>query len=204
MRILVACEYSAVVRDAFRARGHDAWSNDLLPTEGDADFHIQGDAFEAIGRGWDLLIAHPPCTYLTLAGNKWFNPEYAHRFPDRPAQREEALAFVQALMGAPVERIAVENPISVISSRIRKPDQIIQPYQFGHPDRKPTCLWLKNLPKLALGEIVEPNIVRNRNGKTASAHHDAALRLPPEERWKARARTYQGIANAMADQWGSL
>lgn len=202
MRVLVACEYSGRVRDAFRLRGHDAWSCDLLESEGRSDHHIQGDVSSIISEGWDLMIAHPPCTYLSLAGNKWFKEEYSHRFPDRKQKREEALDFVRTLMDAPIDKIAVENPISVISTRIRKPDQIIQPFQFGHPDRKPTCLWLKGLKKLVETNVVEPIIVRNRNGKTASAHHDAALKLPPMERFKARATTYQGIADAMAEQWG--
>ncbi len=204
MRVLVNCENSARVRDAFRALGHDAWSCDILPTEGDPAWHVEGDAIEAAyGAQWDLMIAHPPCTYLTCAGNKWFKPEYAHRFPNRPQQREEAVAFVLRLAAAPIPRIAIENPIGTLSRRWRRPDQIIQPYEYGHPDRKPTCLWLKGLPKLTPTKLVQPNIKRNRNGRTASVHHDAALRLPPEERWKVRSMTYQGWADAMADQWGN-
>lgn len=201
MRVLVACEFSGIVREAFRRLGHDAWSCDLLPTERVGQ-HYQGDVFDLNMERWDLIIAHPPCTYLTVAGNKWFLPKYQSRFPNRSVLREEALKFVERLMRWPVDRMCIENPIGAISSRIRKPDQIIQPYQFGHTDRKPTCLWLKNLPKLVPTKIVEPVIVKNRNGKTASAHHDAALRLSPDERWKARSRTYTGIADAMAEQWG--
>lgn len=203
MRVLIACEYSGTVRDAFAQLGHDAWSCDLLPTESPGN-HIQGNVLDVLDAGWDLMIAHPPCQYLTVTGNKWMLPEYTERFPDRAKQREEALDFVRALMDAPIPHIAVENPVGVIGTRIRKADQIIQPYEFGHPDRKSTCLWLKNLPLLRATSIVDPVIVRNRNGKTASAHHDAALRLPPDERWKVRSKTYQGIADAMAYQWGQV
>lgn len=200
MKVLVACEFSGVVRDAFLRRGCDAWSCDYLDTERIGP-HIKGNVLEILHSGWDMMIAHPPCQYLSLAGNKYFLPKYRERFPDRKKQRELALDFVRCLLKAPIKYIALENPISVISSRIRKPDQIIQPFQFGHPDRKPTCLWLKNLPLLRPTEIVEPDIKLNRNGKTASVHHDMALRLPAEERWKFRSRTYTGIADAMAEQW---
>lgn len=202
MRVLVACEFSDTVCKAFRALGHDAWSCDLLPSDGNSPYHIHGDVLNVLDDGWDLMIAHPPCQFLTVTGNKWFLPAYKDRFPDRLNQREDALQFVVALMNAPIPRIAIENPIGVIGTRIRKPDQIIQPYEFGHPDRKSTCLWLKGLPLLKTTNVVTPIIVTNRNGKTASAHHDAALRLPPEERWKVRSKTYQGIASAMAAQWG--
>lgn len=183
MRVLVACEYSATVRDAFRARGHDAWSCDLLPTEGDARCHIQGDVLSRLGDGWDLMIAHPPCTHLAVSGARWFK--------DKLAEQAEALDFVRALLNAPIPRIALENPISIISSRIRKPEQIIQPWQFGHGEVKATCLWLKNLPKLQPTAIVE--------GRFARVHRMA----PGPDRWKERSRTYQGIADAMAEQWGT-
>jgi len=202
MRVLVACEFSGTVRDVFAAKGHEAWSCDLLPSETEGN-HIQGDVLELLDDEWDLVIAHPPCTYLTVAGNKYFNPEYRDRFPDRIQQREEAIEFVRSFFAARVPMMAIENPIGVLSTRIGKPTQIVQPYQFGHPDRKPTCLWLRGLPKLAPTQIVEPNIKTNRNGKTASCHHDEALRLTPDERWKARSRTYKGIAAAMAEQWGT-
>lgn len=208
MRVLVACEFSGIVRDAFRARGHDTVSCDLLPCERpnqDGAWHVQGDVLawlETWSHTIDLLIAHPPCTYLTVAGNKWFGAKYHDRFPHRRRQQKEAVAFFMALATAPIYRVAVENPIGVMSTRWRKPDQIVQPWWFGHQDRKPTCLWLKNLPILQPTNIVEPRIKRNRNGKTASVHHDAALSLPAEERWKVRSRTYQGIAEAMAAQWG--
>ena len=191
MRVLVACEYSATVRDAFRARGHDAWSCDLLPTEGDPEWHIQDDIIynlggEWMGGEWDLMIAHPPCTDLAVSG--------ARHFPAKRAdgRQQRALDFVKRLMDAPIKRIAIENPISVISTAIRKPDQIIQPWQFGHGETKATCLWLKNLPKL-----VPTNIVEGRS--------DRIHKMPPgPNRWKERSRTYQGIADAMAEQWGSL
>lgn len=183
MRVLVACEFSGIVRDAFRARGHDAVSCDLLPSERPGS-HIEGDVLAALGGGWDLMIAHPPCTHLAVSGARWFK--------DKRAEQDEALEFVRLLLGAPIERIALENPVSVISSRIRKPDQIIQPWQFGHGEVKATCLWLKNLPKLVPTNIVD--------GRIARVHHEA----PSPERWKRRSRTYQGIAEAMASQWGAL
>ena len=184
MRVLVACEYSGRVRDAFRARGHDAWSCDLLPCESDSTFHIQGDVIPILSSGWDLLIAHPPCTHLAVSG--------ARHFYRKQVEQAEALNFVRLLMNAPVERIAIENPVSVISSKIRKPDQIIQPWQFGHGETKATCLWLKNFPKLTPTNIVE--------GRADRVH-----KMPPSpNRWKERSRTYQGIADAMAEQWGKL
>lgn len=181
MRILAACEYSGRVRDAFIAKGHDAMSCDLLPTDVPGP-HYQGDVRDVIGDGWDLMIAHPPCTYLAVSGARWFK--------ERQKEQSGALEFVRFLMNAPIERIAIENPISVISSRIRKPDQIVQPWMFGHGETKATCLWLKWLPKLDPTNIVE--------GREARVH-----RMPPgPDRWKERSRTYQGIADAMAAQWG--
>ena len=184
VRVLVACEYSAAVRDAFRARGFDAWSCDLLPTEGDPRWHIQGDAIEATrNHHWDLLIAHPPCTHLAVSGARWFK--------DKQVEQQEALGFVADLFSAPIKHTALENPVSIISSRFRKPDQTIQPWQFGHGETKATCLWLNNLPKLKPTNIVE--------GREARVH-----RMPPgPDRWKERSRTFKGIAEAMADQWGS-
>lgn len=181
MRVLIACEYSGRVRDAFRALGHDAMSCDLLPTDAEGPHH-QGDVTELLHMGWDLMIAHPPCTHLAVSGSRWFK--------DKVKEQAEALVFVQTLMDAPIAKIAIENPISVISSRIRKPDQIIQPWQFGHGETKATCLWLKGLPKLTPTNVVE--------GREARVH-----RMPPSpDRWKERSRTYQGIAEAMAAQWG--
>jgi len=182
MRVLVACEYSARVRDAFRARGHDAWSCDLLPCEADPAWHIQADVLDVLGQGWDLMIAHPPCTHLAVSGARWFK--------DKLQEQQEALEFVRALMSAPIPRWCIENPVSIISSRIRKPDQIVQPWQFGHGEVKATCFWLNGLLPLRPTSIVE--------GREARVH-----KMPPSpDRWKERSRTYQGIANAMASQWG--
>jgi site-specific DNA-cytosine methylase len=186
MRVLVACEFSGVVRDAFIRRGHRAWSCDILPCEGDPTNHIQDDIFHLLCRDpwWDLMIAHPPCTHLAVSGARWFK--------DKQREQAEALEFVRALLDSPIPHIALENPISIISSRIRKPDQIIQPWQFGHGETKATCLWLKNLPPLEPTEIVD--------GREARVH-----RMPPgPDRWKERSRTFAGIAEAMADQWGEF
>ena len=189
VRILVACEYSGIVRDAFTAKGHDAWSCDVLPTESSGN-HIQDDVLNHLDKGWDMMIAHPPCTHLSVSGARWFTegkkPLYL---------REQALDFVKSLMDAPINKIAIENPVSVISSHIKKSDQTINPYQFGHPEQKRTCLWLKNLPKLN-----ETNNV-----------YDEMMKLPLKIRtrihWmgsnkgKERSKFYSGIAQAMADQW---
>lgn len=181
MRVLVACEFSGVVRDAFAANGHEAWSCDLLPSERHGN-HMQCDVTDLLGEGWDLMVAHPPCTHLAVSGARWF--------AGKRKEQEEALRFVRVLLDAPVERIALENPVSIISSRIRKPDQIIQPWQFGHGETKATCLWLKNLPALIPTAIVD--------GRNARVH-----RAPPgPDRWKERSRTLSGIASAMAAQWG--
>jgi hypothetical protein len=186
MRVLVACEYSGTVRDAFRALGHDAWSCDLLPTEtADSEHHYQGNVLDVIAEeDWDLMIAHPPCTHLAVSGARWWK--------DKLFEQADALEFVRALMDAPIPRIAIENPISKISTAIRKPDQIIQPWQFGHGETKATCLWLKGLPKLVPTDIVD--------GREARIH-----KMPPsKDRWKERSRTYPGIAAAMAAQWGTI
>jgi len=198
MKVLVACEYSGRVRDAFLAAGHEAMSCDLLPTDASGP-HYQGDVFDIINDGWDLMIAHPPCTYLSVSGMHWTT-----RGLRDPKLTEDALDFVKALMIAPIERIAVENPISVISSRIRKPDQIIQPWMFGHDASKKTCLWLKNLPLLSSTQMIEPRIVNGRTrwgNQTASGQNKLA---PSADRWKIRSETYKGIADAMAAQWGNL
>jgi site-specific DNA-cytosine methylase len=183
MKVLVACEFSGVVRRAFRERGHDAWSCDLLPSDDDSPFHIQADIRDDYYHGWDLMIAHPPCTHLAVSGARWFK--------DKQKEQAEALEFVQFLLDVPIERIALENPVSIISSHIRKPDQIIQPWQFGHGETKATCLWLKNLPKLTPTNIVE--------GREARVHREP----PGPDRWKKRSITFKGIADAMAEQWGS-
>jgi hypothetical protein len=192
MRVLIACEYSGAVRDAFLARGHDALSCDLLPSETPGP-HYQGDVRDILGDGWDLMVAHPPCTHLAVSGARWF--------PDKQAEQAEALDFVRLLLGAPVPRIALENPVSIISSRIRKPDQIIQPWQFGHEATKTTCLWLKGLPKLVPTNIVGKGARHvTKSGKSLPQWYN----LPPSaDRWKIRSATFQGIADAMADQWGN-
>ena len=183
MKVLIACEYSGVVRDAFIYAGHDAMSCDLLPTESVGP-HYQGDVLDILDQGWDLMIAHPPCTHLAVSGARWFK--------DKKQEQLDALAFVEKLLAAPIKKIALENPISIISSKIRRPDQIIQPWQYGHGETKATCLWLKNLPKLTPTNIVE--------GREAKVH-----KMPPsKDRWKLRSLTYQGIADAMAKQWGAV
>ena len=195
MKVLIACEYSGRVRDAFLAAGHDAMSCDLLPTDSPGPHH-QGDVFDIIHDGWDLMVAHPPCTYLSVSGMHWTT-----RGLRDPQLTEDALDFVKALMAAPIERIAVENPISVISSRIRKPDQIIQPWWFGHDASKKTCLWLKNLPLLQPTDMLPGDAKTRRANQTASGQN----KLPPsKDRWKIRSETYAGIANAMAVQWGAV
>lgn len=238
MRVLIACEFSGTVRDAFKAKGHDAWSCDLLPTERPGQ-HFQMDVLEVIANHgpFDLMVAHPPCTHLAVSGARYFEAKR------RDGRQQAALAFVRALLSAPIAKIALENPVSVISSEIRKPDQIIQPFEFGHPESKKTCLWLKNLPPLRPTKILTPEFVvtpdgqtyRDSRGKAYSPTHyytgrglgrtDQTLlfedakdkqkrrwanqtasgqnKLPPSpDRWKIRSKTYQGIADAMADQWG--
>lgn len=185
MRVLIACEFSGTVRDAFRKVGHDAWSCDLLPTDKPGQ-HYQGDIFEFIHSqmGFDMMIAHPPCTHLAVSGARWFK--------EKQKEQAEALLFVEKLCAVNIPMVCIENPISILSSRWRKPEQIIQPWQFGHGETKATCLWLKGLPKLEPTNIVE--------GRENRIH-----RMPPSpERWKERSKTYQGIADAMAQQWGDL
>lgn len=183
MKVLVACEYSGKVRDAFRALGHDAMSCDLLPTDS-LGSHYQGDVRDVLDDEWDLMIAHPPCTHLAVSGARWFK--------NKQTEQAAALNFVSLLLAAPIPRIALENPVSIISSRIRKPDQIIQPWQFGHGETKATCLWLKGLPLLQPTKIVD--------GRETRTH-----KMPPSaDCWKKRSETYQGIADAMAMQWGGL
>lgn len=196
MRVLVACEYSGAVRDAFRARGHDAMSCDLLPTDVPGP-HYQGDVFDVIGDGWDLMIAHPPCTYLSSSGLHWNG-----RVEGRAAKTEDALAFVRALLDAPIPRIAVENPVGCIGTRIRKADQTIQPHQFGDDASKATCLWLKDLPLLTPTASVPGRMV-NGKPRWANQTDGGQNRLAPSaDRWKLRSATFPGIAAAMADQWG--
>ena len=193
MRVLVACEYSGTVRDAFAKLGHDAWSCDILPTDSPGQ-HYQCSVLDVLDKGWDLMIAHPPCTYLSVSGMHWTT-----RGLRDPRLTEDALAFVQQLMDAPIERIAVENPVSIISTRIRKPDQIIQPWWFGHDASKKTCLWLRNLPLLTPTEKLPGDAKTRRGNQTASGQN----KLPPSpDRWKLRSITFEGIAQAMSKQWG--
>lgn len=181
MKVLVACEFSGIVREAFAKRGHDSWSCDLLPSEREGK-HIQGDVLEVLGEGWDLMIAHPPCQHLAVSGARWF--------ASKQKEQKEAIDFFLALINAPISRICVENPVGIMSTRYRKPDQIIQPWQFGHGETKATCLWLKNLPLLKPTKIVK-------------GREQRVWKEPPSrDRWKNRSRTYPGIAEAMAVQWG--
>ena len=200
MKILVACEFSGIVRDAFVASGHDAWSCDFLDTERPGN-HIKGDALDILNDGWDMLVAHPPCTFLCTTGNKWMKLKYRDRFPTREQDRKDAIKFFMTFVNAPISKIAIENPVGIMSSCYRKPDQYIQPFQFGECQRKKTGLWLKNLPKLEATKIVEPKLYTYKNGKKDPLWHVQSLNLPPKERVKARSRTFQGIANAMAQQW---
>jgi hypothetical protein len=191
MRILIACEYSGVVRDAFIAKGHDAMSCDLLPTDAPGP-HYQGDVFDVIGGGWDMMIAHPPCTHLAVSGAMHFAAKRAS------GVQQEALAFVQRLLDAPIPRIVLENPVSIISSHIRKPTQIIHPWMFGHTEQKTTCLWLKGIAHLVPTNNVKAQMLLLPKNQRERLHY-----LPPSaDRWKLRSTTYQGIADAMAAQWG--
>jgi len=181
MKILIACEFSGVVRRAFREKGHEAWSCDFLPSDDSSLHHIQADVMSVIENKWDMMIAHPPCTHLAVSGARWFK--------NKQQEQVEALDFVKMLLSAPIPMIALENPISIISSKIRKPDQIIQPWQFGHGETKATCLWLKTLPPLEPTNIV--------SGRKQNIHRMS----PSPDRWKKRSITFQGIADAMAAQW---
>lgn len=196
MKVLIACEFSGIVREAFRARGHDAWSCDLLPTEIPGN-HIQGDVLNILGNGWDLMIDHPPCTYLCNSGVRWLKGD-----PSRWLKRKEAIDFVISLWNSPIEKKCIENPIGCLSTKWYKPSQIIQPYDHGHPDWKSTCLWLSGLPILQPSVIMFPEEIRcggKKPGRVSSRLHRLS---PSEDRWKERSRTYPGIAKAMAEQWG--
>lgn len=211
MRVLVACEFSGVVREEFRKRGHDAWSCDILPAEDGSKYHIQDDVLNVLKQHWDLIIAHPPCTYLCVTGNKWFyhpddkgmpvSERRPHpRFPDRKKHRAQALDFFMQFTNCDCEKICIENPVGIISTLWKKPTQIIQPYQFGHKEPKKTCLWLKGLPKLIPTKLVEPEYTITKNGgKLATWYFSPS---PSKKRQKDRERTFQGIAQAMAEQWG--
>ena len=194
MRVLVACEYSGVVRDAFIAKGHDAMSCDLLPTDSPGP-HYQGDVFDMIDYyNFDLMIAHPPCTHLAVSGARHFAAKR------ESGVQQEALDFVRRLLDAPIKHIALENPVSIISSAIRKPDQIIQPWMFGHAETKSTCLWLKNLPLLTETNNVREYMMTLTKAERNRVHYAS----PGPDRWKLRSTTYTGLAAAMADQWDSL
>lgn len=196
LKVLVACEESQTVCKAFRAKGHEAYSCDILPCSGGhPEWHIQDDVLNHL-KGWDLIIAHPPCTFLSVSGIHWNNRGRGWEETDK------ALDFVRGIFAAPVDKLCLENPVSIISSRIRKPDQIIQPYQFGHDASKKTCLWLKGLPPLEPTEYVPPRVVNGKNrwgNQTDSGQNKLG---PSETRAQQRSTTYQGIAEAMADQWG--
>lgn len=218
-KVLIACEESQTVCKAFRDRGFEAYSCDIQEPSGNhPEWHILGDALEAIKAekittmddkvhyigNWDLLIAHPPCTYLTVTGNRWFNvSRYGERAVQRCKDRKEAADFFMQFCKCNIPRIAIENPIGYMSTAYQKPTQIIHPYMFGDPARKATCLWLKGLPKLIPTNIVEPDIIRYKNGNgTDNPWHMETMKLPPKERAKARSKTFPGIAKAMAEQWG--
>ena len=226
MKVLVACEESQRVCQAFRDKGHEAYSCDIVKCSGGhPEWHIQSDVLKILNpyelpfggsviefrtmdgtdyviEKWDLIIAHPPCTYLTLAGNKWFKPEFADRFPDRQKQRKEAVDFFMAIANADCDKIAIENPVGVMSSQWRKPDQYIEPFVFGDPEKKKTGLWLKGLPLLKPTNIVEPVIIHCKSGANEPRWHMDTMHLPKEERSRVRSQTFIGIAKAMADQWG--
>lgn len=205
MKVLVACEESQTVCIAFRQKGHEAYSCDILPCSGGhPEWHIQGDVIPLLKKQWDIIIAHPPCTYLTVTGNRWFNEErYGDKARERKKLREEAINFFMQFVNAPCDKIAIENPVGIISTAYKKPTQIIQPYEFGEPYEKKTCLWLKGLPCLQPTKIVQPEKrVAFASGKTMSAWYAEAWKLPKEERARIRSKTFDGIASAMAEQWG--
>lgn len=220
MRILVACEESQRVTTELRNLGHEAYSCDIQPCSGGhKEWHIQQNVLplldghcsfrtmdglaHTIDTKWDLIIAHPPCTYLTVTGNRWFNEErYGDKARKRKQDREEAIQFFMAFANADCERIAIENPVGVMSTHFRKPDQTVHPYMFGDPERKATCFWLKGLPLLQPTNVVEPVVIQFKNGKgTDSPWHLNTISLPPAERSKARSKTFPGMARAMAEQW---
>jgi hypothetical protein len=194
MKVLVGCEYSGKVREAFRKLGHEAWSCDLLESDDNSPFHIQGDVVALLNDYWDLAVFHPPCTYLSVSGMHWTT-----RGLRDPKLTEDALELVRLMLAAPISKICLENPVSIISSRIRKPDQIIQPWMFGHDASKKTCLWLKGLPLLKETNRLPGDSKTRRGNQTPSGQNRLG---PSKDRWKLRSETYQGIASAMANQWG--
>lgn len=205
LKVLIGCEESQAVTKAFRELGHEAYSCDLLPCSGGhPEWHLQGDIFEAIElKQWDLAIFHPECTRLTITANKWYKPEYSDRFPTIHQDREIAIEFFMKLVNCKIPCFAIENPIGIMSTRYKKPNQIIQPYFFGDTERKATCLWLNNLPGLIPTNIVEPHIVYHKSGRTDGKLHFETMKLPKEQRRKARSVTFPGIAQAMAIQWSN-
>jgi hypothetical protein len=206
MKILVACEESQTICKSFRELGFESYSNDIIDCSGGhPEWHLKMDVFEAIKTTkWDCMIAHPPCTYLTTTGNKWFKPEYKDKFPDRHQQREDAIKFFLEIYNSDIPFIAVENPAGIMSSRFRKPDQYVHPYHFGDPHSKRTGLWLKELPKLIPTKIVEPQFHIYKDGRRDPIWHMETLKLPPEERSRVRSKTFQGMADAIAEQWGNF
>jgi hypothetical protein len=205
LSILIACEESQVLCNAFRELGHEAYSCDILPCSGGhPEWHFQCDVLNIINDGWGMIIAHPPCTYLTVTGNKWMKPEFRDRFPDRIQQREDAIKFFMAITNAKCDKIAIENPVGIISSVWRKADQYVHPYYFGDPHSKKTGLWLKGLPKLVPTNMVEPEMYVYKDGRRDPMWHVESLKLPPDERAKVRSKTFQGFANAIASQWSEL
>lgn len=204
MKVLVACEMSGRVREAFRKLGHDAYSCDILPSEIPSEYHIQDDIMNHLNDGWDMMIAHPDCQYLCVTGNKWMKPEFKERFPDREKQRHDAIEFFLRLFNSNIEKICVENPVGIMSTVFRKPDQYVHPYHFGENHSKKTGLWLKNLPKLRHTKIVKPEFYKYKDGRNDPMWHVMTMKLKPEERRKERSRTFKSIADAMASQWGIL
>lgn len=191
MKVLVACEYSGIVRDAFIRKGHDAMSCDLLPTESHGP-HYQGDVFDVINDGWDMMIAHPPCTHIAVSGAAWFKEKIAD------GRQQQGIDFFMSMINAPVEKICVENPVCIMSRVYRKPDQIVHPWMFGHMEQKATCLWLKGLPKLTETDNVKKHMMELPKNMRERLHYLS----PGPDRWKLRSKTFSGIANAMAEQWG--
>ena len=204
MKILVGCEFSQTITKAFRDKGHEAYSCDVLPGDIEPKWHMQKDVLTIIDQDWDLAIFHPPCTYLSVTGNRWMQPKYAKKYPTRQQDRKDAIEFFMRLANANIEKICVESSQGIMSTKWKKPTQIIQPYEFGHPVAKRTCLWLKNLPPLMHTTIVEPEYVTYKSGKRLSKWYAdiGAKKYPTQKRMKLRSKTFDGIAQAMADQWG--
>ena len=200
MRVVIMCEKSEIIRNEFEAKGHDAWSCDLEPSDGNGKKHIRDDARKHLNDGWDLMIAHPPCTRLAVCCNKWYKPEYADRFPNIHREREQAIEFFMEFANADIPRKCIENPVGIMSTLWRKPDQIIQPYQFGHPEPKKTCLWLYWLQPLIPTKIVEPEYFTTKSGKRMGTWFYKPSFT--KDRQIMRSRTFPGIAKAMAEQWG--